>query len=90
MSLRLVGFATLSAPGRVCAELVRNSRPIGKQPEYSIIRPCPIFIEMACYINSARETVSRTINGLINAGILRRDPGALIILEPQRLQDKIN
>lgn len=89
MSRRLVEAFTLSAKGRVCAELARLSNIIGIMPEKSIIRPNPIFVELAMRVNSTRETVSRTISELQKQGIVARQPGALVIENPKRLKDAI-
>ena len=39
MTRRLVEAITLTSPGRVCAELLRLSKPIGIEPEKSVIPP---------------------------------------------------
>jgi len=85
MTLRLIEAFTLSAKGRVCAELSRLSRVIGILPENLIIRPSPVFVELAERVNSTRETVSRTVSELQKKGIVRREAGALIITKPQGL-----
>jgi CRP-like cAMP-binding protein len=80
---------TLSAKGRICAELSRLSRVIGKAPDTRIIRPNPVFVDLAQRVNSTRETVSRTVSDLQKKGILAREPGAIIIKNPTRLRDGI-
>lgn len=89
MMNRLVEAVTLSSPGRVCAELLRRSRPVGIDPDTLIIRPTPVFVELAVHINSTRETVSRTVNQLLKSGILSRQPGALVIHKPEALQTRV-
>ncbi|MEP3889161.1 MAG: Crp/Fnr family transcriptional regulator [Hellea sp.] len=89
MMNRLVEAVTLSSPGRVCAELLRLSRPVGIDPGTLIIRPTPVFVELAVHINSTRETVSRTVNKLLKSGILSREPGALLIHKPESLQTRV-
>lgn len=89
MMSRLVEAVTLSSPGRVCAELLRLSRPIGIEPDKLIIRPTPVFVELALHINSTRETVSRTVSQLLKSGILSREPGALLIHKPEALQTRV-
>lgn len=86
MMSRLIEALTLSAKGRVCAELLRLSRPIGINPDMSVIRPNPVFIDMALRINSRRETVSRAISDLQKDGIIKREAGAIIIKDPSALQ----
>ena len=68
MTSRLIEAFSLSAKGRVCAELSRLSRVIGILPENLIIRPSPVFVELAERVNSTRETVSRTVSELQKRG----------------------
>lgn len=89
MTHRLIEAFTLSAKGRICAELSRLSRVIGMAPDTRIIRPNPVFVELAERVNSTRETVSRTVSDLQKKGILAREPGAIIITQPERLRDGI-
>lgn len=89
MTHRLIEAFTLSAKGRICAELARLSRVIGIAPDTRIIRPNPIFVELAERVNSTRETVSRTVSDLQKKGILAREPGAIIITHPERLRESI-
>ena len=89
MTRRLIEAFTLSAKGRVCAELARLSNVIGIMPEQRIIRPNPVFVDVAQRVNSTRETVSRTVSDLQKRGIVKREPGALIVLSPERLKAAI-
>lgn len=89
MTSRLIEAFTLSAKGRVCAELARLSNIIGIMPEKHIIRPNPIFVDLAQRVNSTRETVSRTVSELQKKGIITREPGALIINSPEKLKAAI-
>ena len=89
MTDRLVEAITLSAPGRICAELIRMSKPVGVAPDKLIIRPNPVFVDLALYVNSTRETVSRTVNGLLKEGIVSREAGAILIHNPERLKSQI-
>jgi len=87
MTSRLIEAVTLSSPGRVCAELMRLSQPIGIDPDKLIIRPMPVFVELAFRINIARETVSRTVSDLQKDGVLSREPGSILIHNPKALRD---
>ena len=86
MTNRLIEAVALSAKGRVCAELMRLSEPIGITPDKLIIRPLPVFVDLAVRINSTRETVSRTVNKLQKKGVLSREPGSIVIHEPDTLR----
>jgi len=48
-----------------------------------------VLAEMALAIQSTRETVSRTINALERAGIIRRSPEDLVIIAPHRLEELV-
>lgn len=89
MTRRLIEAYTLSAKGRICAELSRLSRVVGIAPDTRIIRPNPVFVELAERVNSTRETVSRTVSDLQKKGILAREPGAIIIKKPDGLKKNI-
>lgn len=89
MMRRLVEALTLSAKGRVCAELIRMSNPIGVDPSRHIVRPNPVFVDLALRINSTRETVSRTVSELQKKGIVSKEPGALIIQSPEKLRASV-
>ncbi len=83
---RLVELATLPTAGRVCAELLRMAKPIGKTPGTLIIRPHPVYSNFALRVHSTRETVSRTVSDLQKKGIVARETGALVILKPKSLR----
>lgn len=89
MTSRLIEAFTLSTKGRICAELSRLSRIIGIMPENLIIRPSPVFVELAQRVNTTRETVSRTVSELQKKNIVNREPGALVILDPDALRRAI-
>jgi CRP-like cAMP-binding protein len=82
---RMVERTTLSAVGRVHAELLRLAR-LG---DGRTLRPAPVLAALAIRVHSTRETVSRTINALERRGIIHRDADALVIVAPQRLEDLI-
>ncbi len=82
---RMVEGATLSANGRIYAELLRQARA----GQDMAIRPVPVFSEFAMHVQSTRETVSRAINTLEKRGIIRRDAGAITVVAPHRLEELI-
>lgn len=84
-SARMLEQTTLSAAGRVHAELLRLAR-LG---DGRTLRPAPVLSALAVRIHSTRETVSRTINALLRRGIIRRDGDTLFIVAPQRLEELI-
>jgi len=84
-SLRMRERTTLSAVGRVHAELLRLAR-LG---DGRTIRPSPVLSALAVRVQSTRETVSRTINALERRGIIRREENALILVAPHRLEELV-
>ncbi len=82
---RMVEGATLSAGGRIHAELLRQARA----GEAMTISPAPIFTEFALRIHSTRETVSRAINALEKRGIVKRTSVGLTIVAPHRLEELV-
>ena len=82
---RLVAGATLSAVGRIHAEVLRAARA----GEAMTVSPLPILAELARSVQTTRETVSRTISALEKRGIVRRTADALIVVAPHRLEELI-
>ncbi len=82
---RMVERMTLSAPGRVYAELLRLAR-LG---DGSSIRPAPVLASLAVRVQSTRETVSRAVNALERRGIVRREDDVLVIVAAQRLEELV-
>lgn len=84
-SMRMVDRTTLSAPGRVYAELLRLAR-LG---DGRTIRPAPVHSALAVRVQSTRETVSRAVNALERRGIVRRENDTLVIVAAQRLEEMV-
>jgi CRP/FNR family cyclic AMP-dependent transcriptional regulator len=84
-SERMYERAALSAPGRVCAELLRLAR----DGEGGAIRPVPVIAELALKVGTTRETASRTVSALLRRGLLRREDDALMVVAPARLEAEL-
>jgi CRP-like cAMP-binding protein len=82
---RMVERTTLSATGRIYAELLRQARA----HDGRTITPVPTMTELALIVQSTRETVSRTINDLERRGYISRDKDALMIVAPHRVEELI-
>jgi CRP-like cAMP-binding protein len=82
---RMTDRTILSATGRVHSELLRLAR-LG---DGMSIRPVPVLANLAVHVQTTRETVSRAINALERRGIIRREPDALVIVAPHRLEELI-
>ena len=82
---RMVEGATLSAIGRIHAELLRQARASTGMT----IKPAPVLSDFALTVQSTRETVSRAINALQKRGIIARTEEALTVIAPHRLEELI-
>jgi CRP/FNR family transcriptional regulator, cyclic AMP receptor protein len=80
---RMAARITLSATGRVCAELL-NAAGDG-----DAIAPPPVVAAIGLMAQTTRETASRAINGLMRRGILRRDPDRLTIVSRTMLEEMV-
>ena len=85
----LIAAKTLSATGRICAELKRRARPIGIERGHFIIRPTPIFSDVAFRAATTRESVSRLVSTLSRHGIIQRKTGALVIPDMTIFETKL-
>jgi len=82
MSLdRMAARSTLSAPGRVHAELLRLA---GDGNE---IIPAPKVTALALNANTTRETASRAISALERRGVIERTDRSMRIMAPRMLRD---
>lgn len=79
---RMYERSAISAAGRVYAELLRQARLRSDLA----ISPPPILSELALRVATTRETASRAVNALERRGIIRRDPSALTVVAPHRLE----
>lgn len=89
MTSSLVQNLTLTTRGRICAELLARSQPIGRNPDRRIIRPSPVFTDLAARLNTTRETVSRTVSDLCEKGLTERETGAILILKPDLVKAEV-
>ncbi|HYI40056.1 MAG TPA: Crp/Fnr family transcriptional regulator [Allosphingosinicella sp.] len=82
---RIYERAAVSAVGRVHAEILRLARA---SPGH-VITPAPVLSELAIRVSTTRETASRAVSALERRGFIRRDPGSLTVVAPQRLEELI-
>lgn len=87
---RMCELSSLSAPGRIYAELLRLAEyDLEDKPNSCCIKIIPPNTEIATLVNSTRETVSRTLSELENDGLIERKGAKVIICSPDLLMDKI-
>ncbi len=88
---RIVDLSTLGANNRVHAELLRRARMDGLDEKDGILlKPIPVHSDMASRAGTTRETVARVLNDLARQGIVKRDTDALVISDPDRLQEIVD
>lgn len=80
---RMAARITLSATGRVCAELLSAAG------DGNTIAPPPVVAALGLIAQTTRETASRTINGLMRRGIVQRDADQLTIVSRKLLEDMV-
>jgi CRP/FNR family transcriptional regulator, cyclic AMP receptor protein len=84
MSLdRMAARSTLSAPGRVHAELLRLAG------EKNRIEPAPKVTALALNANTTRETASRAVSALERRGVIERTDECMTIVSPRMLRDMV-
>lgn len=86
---RLAEQAFLTARQRLCAELLRQSRPRSGHPGQRIVSPPPIQEDLANLISSRREVVSRELSALTRDGVMERSRGGLILTDVDELSRRV-
>ncbi|MGV6800817.1 MAG: Crp/Fnr family transcriptional regulator [bacterium] len=82
---RMFELSVYDVKKRVCAELLRRSACPELGDTERILRPAPVLADLARYVFSRRETVSRIVNEITREGLIAREPGAIIILSPNAM-----
>jgi len=86
---RVFEFSTLTVSNRIHAELLRLAG--GDSGEQSaVIRPVPRHADIASRVSTHREAVTREMNVLARAGVLRQDRDALHILDLPKLAEMVH
>jgi CRP-like cAMP-binding protein len=80
-SERMFAVAAMPVPARLAAELffLASAAETRRAPRLSA---APTVTELAARINATRESVSKTLNRWIHAGLVNRDGRDLVILDP--------
>ena len=85
---RLLEMTALPIRLRLIAELIRLSRP--KPDGTRLLNPLPTQEELASRIGARRETISREISVLVDAGMVQRTRVSLILHDPVGLQATVD
>lgn len=87
---RLGEHAFLTTRQRLCAQLLRQSKPRTQAPEQRIVSPPPLQKDMADRIGTQREVVTRELSALKKAGLIESTRGGLVLLNPDGLNNIIS
>jgi CRP-like cAMP-binding protein len=79
----------LPANQRVRAELLRLAFEQQRPAETAVISPAPTHNDIAFHIGTRRETVTRELASLRDAGLIRRRGNDLLICDVARLTQMI-
>lgn len=86
---RVFEFSTLTVSNRIHAELLRLAG--GKvEQRTATVKPPPRHADMASRVSTHREAVTREMNVLARAGIVRQERDALYILDLPRLGQMVH
>lgn len=83
---RVLDLSTLSVQRRIYDQLLRLARAGEVKGNMVRIDPAPKHAEMASQVSTYREQITRELSGLVKAGVLARDGGALVVLDLPRLE----
>lgn len=86
---RVFEFSTLTVSNRIQAELLRLAGGDSDR-QSAIVSPVPRHADIASRVSTHREAVTREMNALARAGILRQERNALHILDLPRLERMVH
>jgi CRP-like cAMP-binding protein len=97
LNMQLIEQHFLTAAQRLCAELIRLSRPrlarTARTPTPAnerVISPPPVQKDIAARIGSSREAVSRELSALERQGLLEKTKGGLVLKDVDVLNRRIS
>ncbi len=86
---RVFEFSTLTVSNRIPAELLRLAGG-GFEERTATVKPAPRHADIASRVSTQREAVTREMNVLARAGIIRQERHALYILDLPRLGQMVH
>ena len=78
-------FTALDVKGRIQAELLRLARDHMTGANAAEVKPMPKHGEIASWVSTHREAVTRELNFLDRAGVIERHPGRLVVRDVAKL-----
>lgn len=87
---KLGEHAFLTTRQRLCALLLRQSKPRAQDPNQRIVSPPPLQKDLADHIGTQREVVTRELSALKKIGLVDSTKGGLVLLKPDGLNQIIS
>jgi len=87
---RVFDFSTLAVRNRIHAELLRLARQHMDSPNTAIIKPAPTHAELACFVSTHREAVTRELSELARNRLIQRTGHELRVLDVERLRKMVD
>jgi CRP-like cAMP-binding protein len=86
LSQRVIDLSTLGVQNRIHAELLRLARQSGAPGNRVRLEPAPKHADIASQVSTYREQVTRELSALAKQGLVKRDGGALVIVDVSHLE----
>jgi CRP/FNR family cyclic AMP-dependent transcriptional regulator len=89
LSERVIELSTLGVQHRIHAELLRLARLAAVDGNVARIAPAPKHADIASQVSTYREQVTREMSAMTRAGLLGKEPGALLVKDLSRLEQLV-
>lgn len=89
LSERVIELSTLAVPHRLQAELLRLAQGAGVDGNCARLAPAPRHLDLAARVSTNREQITRELNALVRAGLLRKESGALVLTDVAQLARQV-
>ncbi|HSV61650.1 MAG TPA: Crp/Fnr family transcriptional regulator [Variovorax sp.] len=89
LSERVIELSTLGVQHRIHAELLRLARLAEVDGNVARIAPAPKHADIASQVSTYREQVTREMSAMTKAGLLGKEPGALLVTDVSRLEQLV-
>jgi len=90
LNARLAEHAIYDLKHRLYSELLRMAHPRQGKPDERAVTPPPYHHVLAARIGCRREQVTRELLALAGEGLIEKTRGALILLQPQELEKRLD
>lgn len=87
---RVFDFSTLAVRNRIHAELLRLARQNMDTSNSAVIKPAPTHAELACFVSTHREAVTRELSELARHRLIERTGHTLRVLDVGRLKQMVD